>query len=728
MTDTAKVIRLEPEVQRHIRARLARLPAGVHAFNDAGKKLLEDLLVTYFDSVDDDLFDLADKAESNKEQNLYFDSMREVRVQRKSIERRFLETVQEGFARLVGMDDRDALKKDGELSPEVLSLVQNEDIEQLVAAETVIARASEEYRKHILFASQRLTPVVPVAVDDKNYPFGPQVLCTSMLGQIKRLDISIKAKLALFDLFDSLVIQNLNSLYSQLEEVLSVNGFSSDKSAAMRDSPEPSDVVAPTVKSEGASDISMPEIRAELYDVLTFVQKLPVSPAKAAEGIDILRVMKSVQQHRGTELQLTRVETECINLVQKMFSFILKDHHLAQPLCELLCRLQVPVLKTALIEADFLQDKRHPARIFLNDFVSTSVEWGSTAKISADDALYTLMCSMVDRIAAYKKPSREIYKSALADLTAFIEAEQKRTAVLEKRTVDAEDGKARAEAARKAVADEVQRRTAAHPIPSVVMSLIRGPWSNVIFVTGLKYGSGSAEQEEQLKVLSELIWSVQPCSDKSDRQKLIRLIPELLQRLRRGLDFISYNPFEVSELFAGLEEIHLARIRGAAIPEDTNSKQPVEALEEPQLDKAQLDEPHLEEATLNETLEQGTKPPEEEGRHDESKANVDCDIPDDDPDMRAVARFSQGAWFDLSMDCDEVIRCRLAAYIKPTGKYIFVNRSGSKVAEKTQQELARGLKENKLRAVDNAMLFDKALENVVSGLRKSQSNMPLDSK
>ncbi len=64
-------------------------------------------------------------------------------------------------------------------------------------------------------------------------------------------------------------------------------------------------------------------------------------------------------------------------------------------------------------------------------------------------------------------------------------------------------------------------------------------------------------------------------------------------------------------------------------------------------------------------------------------------------------------------------RCRLAAFIRPTGKYIFVNRNGMKVAEKTQQELAQALQRGHVRPLDNSMLFDRALETVVSSLRKS---------
>src|SRR5690606_25482863 len=171
----------------------------------------------------------------------------------------------------------------------------------------------------------------------------------------------------------------------------------------------------------------------------------------------------------------------------------------------------------------FLMEKRHPARRLLNELVAVASEWQSGDTHLSDDPLLVFMRSTVDRIVNQFDHNPDLFKEALADFTSFFEKEKRRAAVLEKRTVDAEDGKARAELARKTVATEIEMRTAAHELPDLVLALINGPWSNVLFVTGLKYGFGSAEWAEQLKVLTDLVWSVQLCSTKSERQKLIRL-------------------------------------------------------------------------------------------------------------------------------------------------------------------------------------------------------------
>ena len=63
------------------------------------------------------------------------------------------------------------------------------------------------------------------------------------------------------------------------------------------------------------------------------------------------------------------------------------------------------------------------------------------------------------------------------------------------------------------------------------------------------------------------------------------------------------------------------------------------------------------------------------------------------------------------------LRCRLAAIIRGTSKYIFVNRAGVKVAEETRETLAVLLQQGKLRTLDDGMLFDRALESVITNLR-----------
>src|SRR5690606_11731208 len=225
VTDSAKVIRLEPETQRQVRARLARLPAVIHSLNELGQKFLASAIESFFDAADDALFDLADKARNNHDQNVFFDSMREVRVQRRNIERRFFDMLEDAFSRLAGDDGRTLPKAEAELSAEALSLVQNEDLEQLVALESTVARAMREHSPVLQAIADALSRILPSEVNEHKVPLSPLVICNAAMAQIKRLDIDIKAKLVLFKLFDRLVVSLQPELNQQMLECLEAGGI-----------------------------------------------------------------------------------------------------------------------------------------------------------------------------------------------------------------------------------------------------------------------------------------------------------------------------------------------------------------------------------------------------------------------------------------------------------------------------------------------------------------------
>ena len=95
----------------------------------------------------------------------------------------------------------------------------------------------------------------------------------------------------------------------------------------------------------------------------------------------------------------------------------------------------------------------------------------------------------------------------------------------------------------------------------------------------------------------------------------------------------------------------------------------------------------------------------------------DC-LADDDEALDFVDNLRVGSWVEFQEDEEHKLRCKLAALIKPTGKYIFVNRTGMKVLEKTRMSLAVEFRRQAIRLLDDALLFDRALESVIGNLRR----------
>ena len=85
--------------------------------------------------------------------------------------------------------------------------------------------------------------------------------------------------------------------------------------------------------------------------------------------------------------------------------------------------------------------------------------------------------------------------------------------------------------------------------------------------------------------------------------------------------------------------------------------------------------------------------------------------------LNRVDGLTSGTWVELIKE-DKKQRAKLVAVIRSTGKYIFVNRVGMKVAEKTRTVLAQELREGLLNILDDTLLFDRALESVIGHLRE----------
>lgn len=792
--DTKKVVQLniERNSPQQSQIALARLPAAMHNLRDKARQHLQNLLRELFDKVDDAMFELADKADNNQDQNLYFDSMREVRIRRRAMETTFFRQIDIGFAQLLDANAyRDEMTEEKQVSADDLSLVKNDELEEMVATDTMINKANEQFAEAIQHLTLRIDHLVPIKVYQKNNPLGADVICRAFVQSTTALTIDVKAKLVLFKLFDNLVMTQLGKLFDALNKSLIEANILPSLKAAVKAKKNP---VQQTSHTQGAA--SGGSSHAQVYDdqtnqVLQNLRSLlgqssspAVSPSvqnTEIETPDLLRLL-SQAQHRhdsmtaqtpvslrqmlqdllSSEVEksaaINQVDDDVINLVSMMFEFILDDRNLASPMKALIGRLQIPMVKVAIADKSFFSKGGHPARRLLNEMAMACLGWQeTTAENLHKDILYNKMQEMVRVVLADFETDMGIFNNLLLDFRAFQEKEKRRAQILEQRTIDAEDGKAKSERARAEVDNALRNIIGDKLLPQTVTRLLRDAWANVMFISCLKQGVDSEDWLEKNTTAQQLVWSVTSSMDKDNRQKLLKMVPELLQKLRTGLEGISFSPLETTQMFKQLEAVHLARLRSDSTPvvekpvEKQIDKLPVDeksaAEVKPSISEADLEAKAIELAEKNaqRRAPQPAKPVASVVVPQEPKAEekavdpvVVGDASDDIPKQEVpvihqveevdvariesqhlalVGNITQGTWFEMQGDNGEKYRCRLAAIIRPAGKYIFVNRSGMKVAEESRETLALALQQKRLSILDDGMLFDRALEAVIGNLR-----------
>ncbi|MDN3638994.1 DUF1631 domain-containing protein [Simiduia curdlanivorans] len=770
----AKVVPLKPdakiESRRIDRALLARLPVPVQAVQQKGKQILAGLLRTLFDKADDSLFELADRAVNNQDQNLYFESMREVRLKRRNVETQFADQIDSAFAVLAGGEPKaesgDAL--DEEFSMDNLSLVQNDELEELVATDSMITKANERFAESIQHLALRLDSLVPNKVYQKNNPLGPDVLCAGFVAASGCMSLDIKARLVLFKLFDRLVVTQLGNLYDEANKTLVEHNILPSLKGQLRQDRRAAVAQRAPSQQGGQSGYTNTGGQAGVNssvdnEVLSTLQQLLAEQRGGVDGdqltpefsgsptigtTDVMRLLSQLQQRdlpsgqrniksvldhvlraRDDGKKLGQLDDDVINLVNMMFEFILDDRNLASPMKALLGRLQIPLLKVAIADKSFFGKGGHPARRLLNELATAALGWQGDG--GEKDALFKKISSIVQTLITDFDSDVSIFSDMLADFVSFTEKEKRRASILEQRTLDAEDGKAKSEQARALVNQSVNALIGGRNLPEPVLKLLHEAWGNVLFLTCLKHDTQSDEWKDVLQTAADLVWSVSATLDKESRAKMLQLVPDLLKRLRAGLESVSYNPFEMTQLFKQLQNVHLARLKAPLTPVKAPAPaQPQSVAAQPLTTEKRDTTAHkaavevkaaaeVKEVAVDQTPQAMVESVIAALPAAEPEVQAKLEQDPNDPLLMQVARMSPGSWFEYN-DGSQQYRCRLAAIIKATGKYIFVNRAGMKVAEKTAPEFAQALRDGQLQSLDDGMLFDRALEAVIGNLRSTR--------
>ncbi len=744
MRTDAKVVQLNKAAPEHKPSSPAgRLPVALISVRDKAAQQLRQALQSLFDNADDSLFEIADRATSNVEQNAFFEAMRDLRMKRRNIERGFLQQLFEAFAKLNQYEIGKPPAMD-EVSFDSLSLVQNDDLEASVAVDTMVAKVMSRAAQPLGHLTTRMNALISKKLDDKSNPLGPHALCDYFIEASSSLGVEIKVKLIIFKLFEKYVLGDLDQLYAEANQTLVAAGILPElQSAAPRRQQRPGAPAgshtpsAPLGHAVHADEGLQEAAFSALHSLLSELRGSSALPARnipndaiPISSGDLLRLLShmqtrapqtvddfDLQQQLGSLLSrvsaksgksrvVGEIDDDVINLVSMLFEFILDDRTLPDSLKALIGRLQIPLLKVAVLDKTFFSRGSHPARRLLNEIASAAMGWGDQDEAHRD-SLYQKIEQIVARLLNDFVDDPAIFSELLADFLAFIGDERRRSELLEQRTRDAEEGRAKAEIARQEVEYALNQRLLGKTLPEVVVRLLQEAWSKVLLLTCLKHGTQSEEWQAALDTMDDLVWSVTPHEDDESRARLLELVPSLLKALRDGLVSAAFDPFSTGSFFTQLEALHV---------------QTLQRFQQPQNDPDEIDlngdgaaQITADTApTMVEVVDEIVLLAPGESREQEPEIS----LPDNDQALIQVDNLRVGSWVEFQEDEEHKLRCKLAAVIKPTGKYIFVNRTGMKVLEKTRMGLATEFQRGAIRLLNDTLLFDRALESVIGNLRK----------
>lgn len=686
---------------------LARLPVVLLQVRDKAAQQLQRGLQDLFDNADDTLFEMADKSRNNLDQHIFFEAMRDLRLKRKNFERVFMARLFEAFARL-GQARRGEAQLVPVVSYEAATGSSRDDLEKTVALEAMLGRVRHRDGLALGQLTARLSALLGNRLDDRENPLGPALLCEFFLHAGRSLGVEIRVKLIMLKLFEKYVLNDADQLYGEANQLLLATGVLPELKAVPSRRLE-----APTARDYSCQE-SVPaadqavsandqEAFAALQTLLSAVRGSvaptlePSAEPSPISTRDLLRLLSHLQQYvpepeaeddfdlrNQLEQLLTRVsvksgksrvveeaDEDVINLSALLFEFILNDRAVPDAFKALIGRLQIPMLKVALLDKRFFSRASHPARRLLNEIAAAVIG------CSERDPLYLRIEQVVQRLLNEFGEDPVIFSQLLCEFSAFTADERRRSDLLEQHTRDAEAGRVRTEAARQRVADVLNKRLLGKVLPRPVVQFLQQAWSQVLLLTSLKHGEQSVQWQAGLRTMDELIWSVSLQQDTEAGRHLAEQLPGLLKALRDGLTSAAFDPFSTREFFLRLQALHIQAPEGGD-------------------ESIEVSQPFVPGATAAEPIT----------------------LPDDDPDLHKVHQLKEGSWVVFEEDNADALRCKLTAIMAPANAYIFTSRTGLKVLEKSAGQLALAFKHGALQTLEGGPLFERALAAVVGKLRQ----------
>ena len=561
-------------------------------------------LSAMMDKAVDELFSLADKAAYHNVQSLYLEAMGQARDKRAEIEAEFKLQFTSIFDKEVKGGASAQQSASSSNSPEMeLSLVEPDDLEESLAVGDIANKLRDNCGKELFALDKRMGVLLhDPELDYSNNPLSPEVIGNAFMAAMQILAVEVKVKLVFVTLFNKHMADAVQSMYQDVNQHLVDKGVLPKIRVGLKKRQENSGSgeMNGAAQSSGAGfnapagagmGNANPGVFAALQQLLGFHNTAHGAPAQASlpatNNASVLNDLTRLQHGnlsagsgtggaldtsvtmagstnvlrdiKTTEMasRMGQMDAMTLDIVAMLFDYILDDRHIPDSMKALIARLQIPVLKVAMLDKAFFSQRAHPARRLLDTLASVAIGLDE----DHDEALYTKVEGLVQRILNEFDDNVGIFAELLEEFEAFLIEEKSKADDLTVRSAKTIYAQEQIEIAAVMAQDEIQRRMRDRPIPKVIRTFLLNYWTTVLRTAYVKHGEDSEAWSSSLGMVEDLIWSAEPKRNTDDRKELVGLLPGLLKRLQQGMDQISMPTAERDEFFTQLVRCHAAAVK-----------------------------------------------------------------------------------------------------------------------------------------------------------------------
>ena len=421
-----------------------------------------------------------------------------------------------------------------------------------------------------------------------------------------------------------------------------------------------------------------------------------------ASGEGITNQIRQIRESENTQ-QVGGLEAVTIDVVAMLFDFIFDDKNVPLAVKALLSRLQIPVLKVAMLNPGFFADRQHPTRRFLSSISGVAIRWGGT--VDESDPFYQQLERLIVKIQAEFEQDVGVFGQALEALETFVKEreseEDTTTQTAASVVIQREHETESTERAQHAVRMFLNNT----PQPELIVGFIREYWERVLASAALADDATNSRWDSALETMHDLAWSIAPKKGPDDRLKLVGLLPKLLSQLNKGLDRVDAEVGKRSAFFDALMKSHASALKGEMLAVAAHNSSPA-AVEPTSFAPAKEGDLQVTHSTdhgveVEEVVLVGASPI---WRADEREI------------FRQVSELKRGAWVEFHDEDGKSTRERLNWISPQRGILLFSNHRAAKALSIAPEALVRQIRDGKASILCEEEFFERALSEALESI------------
>lgn len=732
------------------------------------------------------LFEQADQTFDRTQANILLESRAMVQQRRLEIEKQFRANFVNTFNTRINARPQEASAFGkiavGELE---LSLVANDDFEEKMVVDDIAKRFKQTSVSELNALDQRIGMLMQRQVDERDNPLSPGAIAEAFKKACEDLDLSNDIKRVMLEQFDNRFVAQVPQFYQTINQhlvtrnvmpVISVLPRRASAAQAKRTA-EASNAQANASTPVGMTDVAQAMEQGDWQQVLGQLMSRPGMsggmampmgggmPQSVSAPVGLLNELSRMQQHqmgmmsaaganilhdlRAGALSQVAPEKESItiDIVAMLFDYIFDDHSIPSSIKALIGRLQIPVLKVAILDNKFFSKKSHPARKLLDTLASASI--GLADEDAHCQRLKEKAAEIIHHVLANFEDNLEIFTEAQAKLEAFLAHEDIQASEEAAKTAKSIYDRERLELARVMAVDELRQRAVEPHVPDVIREFFTNCWSEVAARSFIQSGEQGQLWLEVIRTAEDLVWSVAPKTSVEERMKLVSLLPDLLRRLEKGVTAVKTPQDQKEVFFSALVQCHAQAIKAGikianeqaaaskeaalrtaapvnkvetkqaavvsapvAVPIPPAAAKPIE-IAVPTISPMRAQLKALESQSFDPLA--GSLAAATSSADQAQSAEAKNEVSSTANNQAGILKRGCLVEFGAGSAAPTVMKL---AWVSPLqGVYLFTNRDGKNAVSIDKLDLEKKIKAGEARLLDNTALFDRAMTTMVSQLQ-----------